>query len=231
MDLTRAEKEIDRALACDPAEPLGHWARGMHWLSLARFDAARDALDTAAALDPTNVTVLLHRGIASFCAGDVDGALARSRELARFEPRVVAAGMAQALFAALAGRHDEAQEVASRLLAAPDSHPQLRPIVGLVLARCGRRDAALEQLAEIDRRAAAGAFLMPTFVAALALELGDTARALRALHEAADAPCPWAWLVPVLPTFASLRGDPSFHDVCGRLGRADVLAAMPKVHA
>lgn len=225
-DLATAEAEFERALACDPADPIVHWGRGMHRLSLARFDEACECLDAAVQLEPANATVQLHRNIALHCAGDDEGAYTRLRDLARFEPANDAVAMTQALLAAVTGRVDEAVAIAERLIAAPDAHPQLRPIAGFALARAGRRERALEQLDALDREVAGGRFVMPTFVAMLALELGDRRRALDMLNEAVDAPCPWASFVPVLPPLAALRGDPEFAVICGRLGRADVLAML-----
>jgi tetratricopeptide (TPR) repeat protein len=216
-DLPRAEHAFELALARPTQEPMVHWFHGRHLLSTRRFGAALAAIDAAAALDPSQLPVVVQRTFAEYCAGRVESALTHCRELVRLEPEHAAPRLCLALMAADGPTANEALAALRPL--ATDAHPQLRPILAYVHACAGDREAAERLLAECARLRTLGRHVMPTILAQAALRLDDTAGALAWLDRGVEDRCPWIAYAVVLPGLAPLRTHPRFRVVARACGR------------
>ncbi|TJV40034.1 MAG: tetratricopeptide repeat protein, partial [Mesorhizobium sp.] len=114
-ELARAEKLARRAIALAPDEPDGHRTLGRILLIRTEYDQARNALQRAIDLNPSDANALAVRGTLRSFDGDLPGAI-QSLELAlKYDPMLQPNyHFDLAISYYLARRHEDALRVAER---------------------------------------------------------------------------------------------------------------------
>lgn len=224
-----ADAAFAGALELARAQAAVHWLYGLHLLSLGRFDEALAEIDVSAELDPANLSLLVHRTFALYCAGRAPEALARCRDLMHMEPLHPAPRLTLALMAPHLKRPAEALEALQPLEAAPEALGSLLPIATYARACAGDVAGATGGLARMDRQYALGRTGLPTLAAQAAARLGQSALAAQWLERAVARACPWVAYAAVLPGLAPLHGQPAFATLLRKIGRGrrDVPAEAP----
>ncbi len=115
-----------------------------------------------------------------------------------------------------AGRAERAIEALRRAVELSEGGPSMRAQLGWVLARVGRHDEARAVLRELERLGE-GAFVSPYQRAVLSLGLGERARALDELEQAAEERDPWIVFLRADTALLELHGEPRFDALVARV--------------
>ena len=230
LDWPRAEEEFERALEADPNYSTAHqWYANLLTVG-GRFDEAERAMRRAQEADPLSLIASAALGWSQYYAGKYDAALEQSRKTLALAPTYAFAHLWGGWALDARGEPREAREWIRRAV-------QLSPgndLVGLsyayVLARSdasGGRDSAQAIVREIERRAAAGAYVPSYEIAKVHLALGERGDALRWLARAVEEKSHSRAFLRVDPQLRPLRGDPLFEALVARVFRRDAVAVQP----
>jgi len=121
-------------------------------------------------------------------------------------------GLSQALAGDLAG----GERVLREAMALPDAAAYTLSALGWILAQAGKRDEALNLLADLERRAAS-AYVSPVAFATLHLALGDHTQALDWSERAYAERRGWLAYFRVNPLLDPLRAEPRFQELVRKL--------------
>lgn len=151
-DVRRAIEFAQRSLAAEPRDPQAHWAYGRALMLRREVEAARQAFDTAANLNPSFAMGQYSLGFAESMLGKAevsDNALARSRRLSPLDPMRFAMLATHAFNSALEDRLDRAVELARQAAAQPNAHCHIVAAAALCCALGSRPEIAGRYLASL----------------------------------------------------------------------------------
>jgi serine/threonine protein kinase/tetratricopeptide (TPR) repeat protein len=213
-----AERDFRRALELNPSYATAHqWYAINHLVPLGRFDEAVDQLQQAIDLDPLALVTRMSLGMTSYFAARYDDAIETLLRTIQLDNGF---GMAHAFLGAAyleRSRPNEARDQIEAALRICGRTPEIVATLGDLQARTGDVENARASLQELTR-ASANRYVSPGRVAQVHVGLGEHTLALARLEEAvAEHAADIAWLA-VRPVFASLRGEPRFLALLGRLG-------------
>jgi serine/threonine-protein kinase len=118
---------------------------------------------------------------------------------------------------ALDGEYEEAERVLREALAMPEPSNYTWATLAYALGRAGRRDEALDILAQLEETARGG-YVSPVAFATIFLGLGDVERALDYAERAYDERRGWVAYLRVNAIVDPLRGQPRFEALSRRIG-------------
>jgi TolB-like protein/Tfp pilus assembly protein PilF len=227
LDFAGAETDLRRAVDLDPNSVDAHYYYAKLLQSLARFPEAILHMERARDLDPLSSSVASFLGRTLYRAGKYEKAIPHLNRAMELEPRNIGAYTRLTETYEEMGRYDEALAYHQREHERTGSRRHLAGIARLQ-ARMGKRDEARRTLERIyavqddetrqvlqTRVAAEG---MTVELAAVHAALGDNDEAFRLLMQALDAREHARLLfIKADPPFASLRSDPRWKDVLGRM--------------
>lgn len=152
-ELARAEKLARRAIALAPDEPDGHRTLGRILLIRTEYDQARNALQRAIDLNPSDANALAVLGTLRSFDGDLPGAI-ESLELAlKYDPMLQPNyHFDLAISYYLARRHDDALRVAERGISRFPNFPMFNVPAAAAAAQLGRQEQAALYVTEIRQR-------------------------------------------------------------------------------
>lgn len=179
---------FERALVNDGEKPETLLAFARHLLYVDRADRAADVLRRVRRLSPHALHPRLTLARALVQSGRGDAAMAEAREAVADHPgQMVVAAFSLALQALVAPR-PELELPAERLTQGADVPPFAWTVASYVLARLGRREAALDIVDAVLLCSATSAGEATLYAAPLAV-LGEHGRAAALLQRAADEGC------------------------------------------
>lgn len=152
-ELARAEELARRAIALAPDEPDGHRTLGRILLIRTEYNQARNALQRAIDLNPSDANALAVRGALQSFDGDLPGAI-KSLELAlKYDPMLQPNyHFDLAISYYLARRHEDALRVAERGISRFPNFAMFNVPAAAAAAQLGRQEQAVLYVAEIRRR-------------------------------------------------------------------------------
>jgi class 3 adenylate cyclase/TolB-like protein/Tfp pilus assembly protein PilF len=152
-ELARAEELARRAIALAPDEPDGHRTLGRILLIRTEYDQARNALQRAIDLNPSDANALGVRGALQSFDGDLPGAI-ESLELAlKYDPMLQPNyHFDLAISYYLARRHEDALRVAERGISRFPNFAMFNVPAAAAAAQLGRQEQADLYVTEIRRR-------------------------------------------------------------------------------
>ncbi len=183
FDWQGAERQFRDAVALNPNVVEAHFGLGLLLLTLDRADEGYAHIRRARELDP--MSLILNTLEAGFMLdrGQREEAVARLNRALEIHPDFWVAHLTQAGFHFADNQPELALEAARRADTLADGSTQAAALLGVMLARLGRRDeaaAVLTRLLELGRTR----YVPPTTVAAIHAALGQTGPALDALDRA-----------------------------------------------
>jgi len=215
-DWARAEREFLRALELNPG-----YATGRRWYAqflsgLGRHAEAIAEAERALEQDPLSLVIHTAVGDVLFYARRFERAVPYYRRCIELDPAFGPGHTDLARVLEHMGRHEEA--IAEFLVGTRQPPDGRAPSTGLatLLAGAGRRDEALGML-DVLRDRAAREYVSPYGIASAYALAGETARALDWLEQAyaqRDGTLVW---IKVHPRMDSLRAEPRFHELLGRM--------------
>ena len=211
-DWSGIEQEFRRAIDLNP-----NYATVRQWYAeyLASSDRVSEALaesQRALELNPLSVSAWTSSGWVFVFARRYDEAIGRFRRSLDLERNSRATGLGLGMAYMEKGMYPDA----IRELRPLGDVPRALGILGSTYARAGRRDEArrvIRQLRELSHD-----WPISAFVAMIYADLGEPKLALEYLQRATNMPavvCVW---VANTTSFDSLRGDPRYHALLGRMG-------------
>ena len=212
-DWAGAERDFERALELNPSYARGHLQYAMGLLTRARFDAAIAHIRAARALDPLAYAIGNDLATALACAGRYDEAIASARQTLRNDPSFAFAHVPLGDALAMKGNSTAAIAEFQQAIQTLGRGPWILGPMGYALARAGRKAEAANLAREIESQDGSGVHLAHIYAA-----LGDKPRALDALERADAQRIVDLNFMAVDPMLASLRTEPRFLTLKGRLG-------------
>ena len=220
FDWVGSEREFRRALELNPSYALAHSQYGFSLALQRRFDDGLIEMERGRQLDPLSVqnTILLALGLT--WKGDFDAAKEQLGKALNLNPTSFGLHLGLGLIDVEAGKFNDA--IPELITASEDQHATFqRGFLGYAYAAAGQRDSAQKMLGQL-KALATQEYVSPFAVAQIYLGLGDRDRALEWLEKAYKAHSPWILTLVVSKTFDSVREDPRFAALVGKLGLHEI---------
>jgi TolB-like protein/Tfp pilus assembly protein PilF len=213
-DWSTAETMYRAALEANPNSESTHRYYALFLASRGRSEARR-MVDRGWDLDPLCSVNNTAAASVRFFAGDYESAIERCRVTLDMDPTFGPARRRLASALAELGRYREALDEYA-LISATRLDPVSRAWMGHTLAVAGHHSAARAVAASLES-AVDGRPAPPFHLAMLFAGLGDNDRAFQQLDRACAGRDPWLDTLEVEPRFRSLRADPRYARLIGRL--------------
>ena len=217
QDWPAAEREFQRAVELDDNYVPAHQWFALLLAGTGRLDEALRQMEMAQQLDPLSPSAHAGLGYIYYFARRYDQAAQQASVALQLNPNFMVGHAVLGWAYIQEKKYPEAileLQAATRL---SGGVPVYRCALARAYALSGNGQEARRILAELDRIAAAQPRGFGSSLAALYLTLGDVDRALHWLEETAPGDIQANWL-RVDPAFDSLRGNPRFEAVLGRIG-------------
>jgi serine/threonine-protein kinase len=215
-DWDGAETSFRRALDLN-----ANYATGHHWYAWfltirRRFAEAETQMAAARELDPLSLAINTESAWPAYYARDFDRSLATLEKARQIDPDFIWLQFAFGQVHAARGDFERALMELERVAKTYTSSYVLA-VLASVRGRAGRRDEALDAIAQLDRRAETE--FVSVYDRALAWAgAGDIEKAFDYLTQAVEERSPWLVRIGIDPHFDSLRADARMHDIERKVG-------------
>jgi TolB-like protein/Flp pilus assembly protein TadD len=214
-DFQAAELALRRAVARSPSYAEGHYGLASVLPSNGNMEEGLAEMREALALDPLSSE--FSGWVARFLlySGRLEEAIEQCQETIRLDPQYYYAHvrMGNALLAM--GKAEEALAAFREQATRTGDVVSVRAYEAQALAELGRREEALEILEGLENEER---YVRPEFLAGAYGSLGDLDRAFEKLEQALAVRSAGLVYLHIDPAYASLRDDPRFDDIVGRIG-------------
>src|SRR5215469_669608 len=217
-DFPGAEAESRRAIELGPQLTDGHYAYSCWCLTSGLYEEALAEARCALDLDPLSATANFHLGAVQYFCRRYDDAIAQLRKTSELDPHFAAAQALVALTYALKGQHAEAILEADKVLEVPEVDLRIQAQYGAVCALAGKPDRAREVLEKLKAGCKSPYFSFSFECAGIYAVLGEQDQAFEWLDKALLMHSGMLIYVSVFPEFETLRDDPRFAAILGRIG-------------
>ena len=219
-DWKAAERSFLRARELNRRYALAYSFSAWLFTTLGRGAEAVDAARHAQSLDPLSPVTNGILALVLYHTRDYSEAIRQSERVLDLEPNSFLALMASSLSYSEKGQSAEAIRAAERGVSLSPEVLFLRALLGAAYAKGGQADGAHVILADLERRAKTQ-YVAPVLQSWILAQLGETDRAFDALEKAyAERACTLG-LGMRFPLYDSLRDDPRFSQLFGKLGLRD----------
>jgi TolB-like protein/Flp pilus assembly protein TadD len=211
-----SERDFRQALALDPRSPVAHQWYGEQLMSRSRFPEAVAALKRAAELDPVSPVIASSYALSLGLAGRDADALAQARRAIELDSTLFLPRLVLGFDHLIARRAADAIRELELALGLSRESPHVQGVLGYAYAAGGQRQNAEAMAQSLAARRD------PNSQAALSMVLigiGDTARALTSLEQAARARASFLTVQPLgANLFDPVRASPRFQAVLRTVG-------------
>lgn len=213
----QAEQHFKRAIQLKPEYVTAHQWYSAMLAAMGRFAEANAEAQRAHELEPFFLTINFDLGHHLYYARQFDQALAVHRKTLEMDRNFSRAHVDIGYILAQKGKHAEA--VAEFQQALTLDKESINALVGLgyAYAISGKKTEAMQIVAQL-KELAKQRYISPYHLAVIYTGLGDREQALTELEKAADERFNWFVFIKVEPLFDSLRSEPRFTALVGRLG-------------
>jgi TolB-like protein/DNA-binding winged helix-turn-helix (wHTH) protein len=153
-EIQLALENAQRALNIDPREPQAHWALGRAFLLQRDFDLAIEEIGQSIELSPSFALGHYSSAFARLLSGDHVGSASAVRQARRLSPYDImsfAMLALEAFDAALAGKHEQAANLADRAARQPNAHYHILAIAAFCNAIAGRDGVARQYVERLAK--------------------------------------------------------------------------------
>lgn len=215
-DWSYAEQEFKRAIELNPNDATAHYFYGLdHLAPTGRTDEAIAEMKRAQELDPLSPTVNANFGWIYFFARRYDQTIEQERKTSEIDPNFghVHAKMGEAY--AMKGMYEQA--IAELQKANDLTAGTIGMGLGHAYAVSGKRDEAREEIDKLKEQSK-HSYVPPYWIAMTYAGLGEKDEAFKWLEKEYEDQDWLLCFIKVDPRWDSLRSDPRFVDLLGRLG-------------
>jgi DNA-binding winged helix-turn-helix (wHTH) protein/Tfp pilus assembly protein PilF len=216
-DWPAAEREFQRALSLNANYATAHQWYGGYLAARGRFEASIAEIEHALWLDPLSLMINADVGWLSFFARQHHRAIDQLRKTIEMDPNFALAYWLLGLNEEQLGLLDEATAEFRKAVSLSQDIPFALASLGHVLGRSGKRDEAMATL-EALQRLSSHRHVSPHSIATVYVGLDQTDNAIEWLSRAADERSNWMIFLNVDPVFDSIRDEPRFKRIVGRIG-------------
>lgn len=229
-DWWEARSCFERAMALDPHDPWVNLLYGHYLASLAQHDEAVAQGERARALDPLNPSVLTGLAQMQFLACRYEQAVRVCDTIIDQDPTFSDALRIKGGALRELGLLQQAEEPTEAAVRVSRGHPWMVSLAGMLHGAAGRKEAALQVVADLTRRyeEAAGPLYVPPLAIALVhgqMEDGDPY--FEWLERAFETRDPWLVMLNVDPSYQRFRHDRRHYEIVERIGIPDRSATPP----
>jgi len=214
-DWSGAEKEFKRSMELNPNYATAHlW----YWVYLersGRFDEAQREMKRTLELDPISLANNSYVGRSLYYAGQYDQAIAQYQKTLEMDSTFALAQTLMGLAYLQQSRFKEAIALVEKTSTFPS--PNAAACLGYAYAMSGNRLGATKILEHLAKQSQLR-YVSPLSSAIVYLGLGDKDNAFDWLEKAYAVRSPDITTLKVDPIFKSVRSDPRFTDLLGRIG-------------
>jgi serine/threonine protein kinase/TolB-like protein/Flp pilus assembly protein TadD len=215
-DWPGAEREFRRALELNPNAAWTYMYYADFLMRLKRFDESLAVARRGHELDPLSAPGNDVLSKALFYLGRCSQAVEQMRKTLELNPNYTAGHEVIARCFARQGQYEQAI-AEMRQMVAVNGHDRSLAVMGSLYGVAGRRDEALQELAELKRRARQRR-VSQVYLARLYACLGDKARALDLLYQSYAEHSDHLLVIGIDPDFDGLRSEPRFVELLRRVG-------------
>lgn len=216
-DWPAAERRYRQALQLNPNYVHAYRGYAALLAAVGRFAESVPQIQHAQDLDPLSVVVGTDLAWNFFIAREYDHAIEHALRVTHFEPEHPSAQLILGLACEQKGRFDEARAALERSLVGSRDHGSGLAGLGHLFGATGRREEALRMLERLSRLASRG-YMAPFWHSVLYAGLGDVDAAIRHLERSYAQSDVWLVWLNTDPRLDSLRADPRFQQLLGRVG-------------
>jgi len=225
-DFVTAEREFRRAIALDPHYPVAHHQLALTLALMGRFDESIAEAKHAVALDPTSTVGSAALSYVAWLARRYDLLFENASRNVELHPTFPASHWALGTCYTDMARFDAA--IAEMRLAVETSGGAtiFSALLAETLATAGHKDDARQMLEQLLKQSVRQ-YVSPYMVARVHAALGESDVAFRWLETAYRERAAWLATLKVDPHVDSLRSDPRFDDLLGRMNIPSATASQP----
>ena len=209
------EREIKRAIELNPGYPWGHFHLGNILLYQARFDEAITKLQNGLDLDPLNLAFNRNLGGAYFRAGRLENAIETLQRTIEMDPTFPVTHLYLGYAYIQKSMCEEALAEMKKEKTLPK--PILDTQIGIVYARMGRREEALQILSKY-MESSTKEFISPYGLALLCFALEENEIGFQWLEKAYEEHDIWMFQIKIDFLMDSVRTDPRFKALLKKMG-------------
>lgn len=214
-----AEISLQRALQLNPNYALAHqWSAG-YLAATGRFDDAFAEMELAQQLDPLSLSISENMGVLFYLARRYEEAVAQMLSTLEVAPQQAIVHYDLGYCYEQLGRLDESIKHFEKAVELSGNNTRILSGLGHAYAVSGRRNKAAHILDELQRPSIKGN-VSPYSIALIHIGLGEKDAALTLLEKACEERDGGLAFLKVDPEMDSLRTDPRFQAVLGRVGLA-----------
>ena len=216
-DFGTGERRVRAVLERNPSLASVHTSFSYYLAAMGRFEEAIAAAERGQELDPLSVVPVQTLGFRYYYARRyAEAAMTFGRAL-EMDPGSFVARVGLGLARFKQGRTEEALREIERSARDSGDNRWVRASLAYVWARSGQPERARQVLARLEEEGKAD-YVPAFYPAVVEAGLGDTDAALASLEKAFAERSGWMVFLKVEPFFDSLRTDPRFIDLLGRVG-------------
>jgi TolB-like protein/Tfp pilus assembly protein PilF len=215
-DWPGAEREFRRALELNPNAAWTYMYYADFLMRLKRFDESLVVARRGHELDPLTAPVNDVLSRALFYLGRCGQAVEQMRKTLELNPNYAAGHEIIGRCFARQGQYEHAI-AEMRQMVAINNHDRMLAVIGSLYGVAGRRDEALQQIAELKRRAK-NRRVSQVYLARVYAGMGDKERALDLLYQGYAEHTDHMLVIGIDPDFDGLRSEPRFVELLRRVG-------------
>ena len=217
FEWTEADREFQRAIALSPNYPLAHFYYALCLVAIGRYEEAVSEARKALALDPVSLMAQTNVAIIYYRAGRYDEAVEESSRVLEIDSNYAHAHYVLGRASVQKGVFRKAILSARRAVALERNNVPYIASLAYIYGVAGKRSNASELLDKLKHTEAQR--YVPAYMLAICyVGLGQKNEALTWLKRACEERSAESPFVNVDPRLASLRLEPRFQQILGKLG-------------
>jgi DNA-binding winged helix-turn-helix (wHTH) protein/TolB-like protein/predicted Zn-dependent protease len=210
-----AERELQRAIELNPNYSTAHELYAYYLIATGRVEEGIAQGRRAQTLDPLSLVISDDIASGLYYARRYDEAIEQARKTIELDQKFSGGHFWLGLLYAQKGRAEEAIAELNQAISYSRQGQNIA-MLGQVFGMLGRRSEAQKIIADLTKQAGQQ-YVSPTDVARIYAALGDSDQSITWLSKAYEQRAGWIIYLKVDPIFDSIRSDPRFTDLLGRM--------------
>jgi eukaryotic-like serine/threonine-protein kinase len=212
-----AESEFKRSLELNPTYPTANHWHAEYVMTMGRHAEAIACMKHSQDLDPLSLIISVAIGWALYMARRYDEGIEQLLGTVELDPNYPVTHWILGLLYRKTGRYELAVTEGEKSVTLSGGSPLLRAALAQTYAESGRQKEALQVLDDLTNLAK-HKYVAPHFFVGIHIGLGENDRAMDWLEKSHEDHSHWLIYLHIDPSMDSLRSNPRFQDLLGRVG-------------